>query len=162
MNWYLQCAVFKVQSDWTFASHSITESYFFSHNLSSFFCYRITGKTSLSTALPCRFWVSHRFLWLVLSQTASCSFSSTPVFCNGVLNVPLIFSFYSGSHLPSHIVSNTVLLAVQVLTVVFGMGTGVSPERIATRNLSYSFFLHQNQNTHNWTVIFSLSLLILP
>ena len=91
MNWYLQCAVFKVQSDWTFISHSITESYFFSHNLSSFFCYRITGKTSLSTALPCRFWVSHRFLWPVLSQTASCSFSFTPVFCSDIRNIPLIF-----------------------------------------------------------------------
>ena len=43
------------------------------------------------------------------------------------------FSFFkSGSHLSSHAVSSIVLSAAQVLTVVFGMGTGVSPERIAT------------------------------
>ena len=40
----------------------------------------------------------------------------------------------SGSHLLSHIVSNIVPSAAQVLTIVFGMGTGVSPERIATGN----------------------------
>ena len=43
--------------------------------------------------------------------------------------------FWSGGHLLSHIVSNAVPSAVWVLTVVFGMGTGVSPKRIATRNL---------------------------
>ena len=42
----------------------------------------------------------------------------------------------SGSRLLCHIVSNAVPSAVQVLTVVFGMGTGVSPARIATGNLS--------------------------
>ena len=40
----------------------------------------------------------------------------------------------SGSHLLFHAVSNIVSSAVLVLTVVFGMCTGVSPERIATRN----------------------------
>ena len=41
----------------------------------------------------------------------------------------------SGSHLLSHIVSNIVPSAAQVLTIVFGMRTGVTPERIATGNL---------------------------
>ena len=41
--------------------------------------------------------------------------------------------FKSGSHLSSHAVSSIVLSAAPVLTVVFGMGTGVTPERIATR-----------------------------
>ena len=46
------------------------------------------------------------------------------------------FSFCnSGSHLLSHIVSNIVSSAAQVLTIVFGMRTGVSPERIATGKL---------------------------
>ena len=36
-----------------------------------------------------------------------------------------------GSHLLSHAVSSIVPSAAQVLTIVFGMGTGVSPERIA-------------------------------
>ena len=42
----------------------------------------------------------------------------------------------SGSRLLCHTVSNAVPSAAQVLTVVFGMGTGVSPARIATGNLS--------------------------
>ena len=37
-----------------------------------------------------------------------------------------------GSHLSSHTVASIVLSAALVLTVVFGMGTGVTPERIAT------------------------------
>ena len=41
--------------------------------------------------------------------------------------------FYeSGTHLLSHIVSNIVPSAAYVLTVVFGMGTGVSHKRIGT------------------------------
>ena len=38
----------------------------------------------------------------------------------------------AGSHLLSHIVSNVVPSAARGLTVVFGMGTGVPPGRIAT------------------------------
>ena len=40
----------------------------------------------------------------------------------------------SGGLLLFHIVSNTVPSADQGLTIVFGMGTGVSPDRIATGN----------------------------
>ena len=46
-----------------------------------------------------------------------------------------------GSHLLSHAVSSIVPSAAQVLTIVFGMGTGVSPERIATGNTVSSFHL---------------------
>ena len=45
-----------------------------------------------------------------------------------------VFFKDSGSHLLSHVVSNIVPSAVWVLTIVFGMGTGVSPRRIATGN----------------------------
>ena len=41
----------------------------------------------------------------------------------------------SGDHLLSQAASHQVPSTAQVLTVVFGMGTGVSPERIITRNL---------------------------
>ena len=41
--------------------------------------------------------------------------------------------FKSGSHLLSHTVSSIVSSAVWVLTIVFGMWTGVSQKRIATR-----------------------------
>ena len=41
----------------------------------------------------------------------------------------------SGSHLLSHAVSSIVPSAAQVLTIVFGMGTGVSPKRITTRKV---------------------------
>lgn len=42
------------------------------------------------------------------------------------------FLFEVGGHLPSHTVSSAVLSAVLGLTVVFGMGTGVSHKRITT------------------------------
>ena len=49
--------------------------------------------------------------------------------------IPAATCSHSGSHLLSHTVASTVPSAAQVLTIVFGMGTGVSPERIATGNM---------------------------
>ena len=47
-------------------------------------------------------------------------------------------SFYkSGSHLPSHTVTSIVLSAASVLTIVFGMWTGVSQKRIATGKIEF-------------------------
>ena len=51
--------------------------------------------------------------------------------------------FCSGGHLLSHAVSSIVPSAVQVLTVVFGMGTGVSPARIAARSSSHLLITQQ-------------------
>ena len=52
-----------------------------------------------------------------------------------------LFSFFqSGSHLLSHAVSSIVSSAVYVLTIVFGMRTGVSHKRIATRSLLFLMF----------------------
>ena len=51
--------------------------------------------------------------------------------------------FCSGGHLLSHAVSSIVPSAVQVLTVVFGMGTGVSPARIAARFSSHLLITQQ-------------------
>ena len=45
----------------------------------------------------------------------------------------ICFIFYSGSLLLSRAVSSRVSSAGRVLTIVFGMGTGVSPCRIAAR-----------------------------
>ena len=45
--------------------------------------------------------------------------------------------FWSGAHLLSHTVSSAVPSADWVLTVVFGMGTGVSPNRIGTRKIKF-------------------------
>ena len=55
-----------------------------------------------------------------------------------------IFFYKSGSHLLSHAVSSIVPSAVKVLTIVFGMGTGVTPLRIATKKFCVI-------NTQNWT-----------
>lgn len=44
----------------------------------------------------------------------------------------MISKFGAGSHLLSHTVSSAVPSAAYVLTVVFGMGTGVSHKRITT------------------------------
>ena len=54
--------------------------------------------------------------------------------------VPTCFFLWSGAHLLSHIVSNAVPSAACVLTVVFGMGTGVSHKRIDTRNMLLSCY----------------------
>ena len=62
-----------------------------------------------------------RFLIFLCVDFSRCMFSLT---------------FSSGSHLLSRIVSNTVPSAAQVLTFVFGMGTGVSLKRIATGNFA--------------------------
>ena len=48
----------------------------------------------------------------------------------------------SGSRLLSHAVSSIVPSAAYVLTFVFGMGTGVSRKRIATRYLHVSYPVH--------------------
>ena len=45
---------------------------------------------------------------------------------------PILFGF--GGHLLSHTVTSAVPSTAWVLTIVFGMGTGVSLKRIATRN----------------------------
>ena len=50
-----------------------------------------------------------------------------------------------GIHLSSPAVTRIVLSAVKVLTVVFGMGTGVSPKRITTRNIVIQFPLITQQ-----------------
>ena len=50
---------------------------------------------------------------------------------------------FSGSRLLSHIVSNAVPSAAYVLTVVFGMGTGVSHKRITTGNLLVTLVTQQ-------------------
>ena len=50
----------------------------------------------------------------------------------------LIVKFGAGSHLLSHTVSSAVPSAAYVLTVVFGMGTGVSHKRIDTRIIRLS------------------------
>ena len=47
----------------------------------------------------------------------------------------ILFLKKSGSHLSSRAVSSQVLWAAWVLTIVFGMGTGVSPRRIATGSI---------------------------
>ena len=49
-----------------------------------------------------------------------------------------------GSHLLSHAVPSIVPSAAQGLTIVFGMGTGVSPGRIATGNALFLTTEQQN------------------
>ena len=55
-----------------------------------------------------------------------------------------LFFIDSGSHLLSHTVSSAVPSAAWILTIVFGMGTGVSPKRIATRKLWVLITQQQN------------------
>ena len=46
--------------------------------------------------------------------------------------MPMLIIYKPGSHLLSHAVSSIVPSAAFVLTIVFGMWTGVSQKRIAT------------------------------
>ena len=73
-----------------------------------------------------------------LSGVRSNLLSYKPILC-----IPMWILFCSGGHLLSHAVSSIVPSAVQVLTVVFGMGTGVSPARIAARSPSHLLITQQ-------------------
>ena len=92
----------------------------------------ITGKNQLLTALPCWNGLTH-------SLSRISPFSPPARTCLFYLKtLSSIFQIESGTHLLSHAVSSIVPSADQVLTVVFGMGTGVSPDRIDTRILVLS------------------------
>ena len=60
----------------------------------------------------------------------------------------------SGSHLLSHAVARIVPSAGKVLTVVFGMGTGVSPSRIATRQFYQCYSLHTDNLVETQPLLF--------
>ena len=76
----------------------------------------------------------------ISAPCASCPFSLHPQGHSGIRMQASMPSDFSddylkkdpGSHLLSHTVSSAVSSASWVLTIVFGMGTGVSPRRIAT------------------------------
>ncbi len=92
----------------------------------------ITGKNQLLTALPCWNGLTH-------SSSRTSPLSPPARTCLFYLKtLSSIFQIESGTHLLSHAVSSIVPSADQVLTVVFGMGTGVSPDRIDTRILVLS------------------------
>ena len=92
----------------------------------------ITGKNQFLTALPCWNGLTH-------SSSRISPFSPPARTCLFYLKtLSSIFQMESGTHLLSHAVSSIVPSADQVLTVVFGMGTGVSPDRIDTRILVLS------------------------
>ena len=64
----------------------------------------------------------------------------------------------SGNHLFSRIVSNTVPSADMVFTVVFGMGTGVTPYRIATGNIWLFHNVRVENSTHTPSILLRLIL----
>ena len=66
------------------------------------------------------------------------------------------FLFWSGGHLLSHTVSSAVPSAACVLTIVFGMGTGVSHKRIATRKIIQAFDSFDNSTINNNPYFFPL------
>ena len=96
--------------------------------------------------------LSRFFLWSMAPGSSSSFLSKQPsvirrprYFSSGFWSKSLlgrykkeIYIKKSGTRLFFHTVSSIVPSAVQVLTVVFGMGTGVAPARIGTR-LIYLF-----------------------
>ena len=78
-------------------------------------------------------WSFQCTIWLNVYQSSEASI----LWILWSLVKPVIL-FWSGSHLLSHTVTSIVSSAAFVLTIVFGMWTGVSQKRIATRSiLSY-------------------------
>ena len=71
-----------------------------------------------------------RRYFIFLSLSLTCCLSAMSFFY--IKPSPRFIFFYTGSHLLSRAVSSKVPSADWVLTVVFGMGTGVSLKRIAT------------------------------
>ena len=111
--------------------------------IQNFFWTLITGKPSVNSTA----------LLMGLAAISCCS--SLPVFIFKLRQRICLRSFFFkfGGHLLSHTVSSAVPSAVQVLTIVFGMGTGVTPERIATKKFCHPWWLNNRQR---------LTLLLLP
>ena len=100
----------------------------------------ITGKNQLLTALPCWNGLTH-------SSSRTSPLSPPARTCLFYLKtLSSIFQIESGTHLLSHAVSSIVPSAAYVLTVVFGMGTGVSHKRIGTGNFRFQFRLPSSAN----------------
>ena len=95
--------------------------------IQNFFWTLITGKPSVNSTA----------LLMGLAAISCCS--SLPVFIFKLRQRICLRSFFFkfGGHLLSHTVSSAVPSAVWVLTIVFGMGTGVTPRRIATKTLEF-------------------------
>ena len=67
-----------------------------------------------------------------------------------------------GSHLLSHAVSSIVPSASWVLTIVFGMGTGVSPRRIATGKFVTNLLITKQYNQFPYLFLFLRKEVIQP
>ena len=74
----------------------------------------------------------------------------------------MISKFGAGSHLLSHAVSSIVPSASWVLTIVFGMGTGVSPRRIATGKLVTNLLITEQYNQFPYLFLFLRKEVIQP
>ena len=84
----------------------------------------------------------YMFIWLFYQP------SKTKSFFNLRSLIKLFFN--SGSHLLFRAVSSKVPSAAWVLTIVFGMGTGVTPRRIATGKIRYPVVSAQSDGGDRW------------
>ena len=116
----------------------------------------ITGKNQLLTALPCWNGLTH-------SSSRTSPLSPPARTCLFYLKtLSSIFQIESGTHLLSHAVSSIVPSASWVLTIVFGMGTGVSPRRIATGKLVTNFLITKQYNQFPYLFLFLRKEVIQP
>ena len=102
---------------------------------SSFFLFNslITGKTSYPNSTS-----------LLMGLTSGSPLFQLPVSvsmhkCRAAIPLFHLFFFNFGGHLLSHTVTSAVPSAAWGLTIVFGMRTGVSLKRIATKRFCYLF-----------------------
>ena len=80
--------------------------------------------------MPLMTWATHVLQWELIDGSNTARWSKPEKH-----SLEWFLFFNPGSHLLSHTVSSIVPSAAYVLTVVFGMGTGVSHKRIDTRIL---------------------------
>ena len=73
-----------------------------------------------------------------------------PLLARQVLSQLSYTPIWSGTHLLSHTVSSIVPSAAYVLTIVFGIGTGVSPKRISTRKVLSSILVSLDLKTKQY------------
>ena len=85
-----------------------------------------------------------------------------PLLARQVLSQLSYTPIQSGSHLLSHAVSSIVPSASWVLTIVFGMGTGVSPRRIATGKFVTNLLITKQYNQFPYLFLFLRKEVIQP
>ena len=123
--------------------------------LSAMSFYNNIYKFAVPTSIPLRF-ISVMGFALYVRRNLCVSVQAHTQ--SSAVHARLIAFMHTGSHLLSRAVSSKVPSAAWVLTIVFGMGTGVTPRRIATGKIQLSEVLSPFVDRTTFHTKFSLRL----